>query len=139
MWWLERKKAYIAHIDDASRDALLVSAADKLHNARSILMDLRTLGDGVWVRFNAERDDILWYYRELHEALRQRELVPTPLLEELRLVIDKIERLSWESVQREPPHQTSARSSCPRHTTGVSARAVARCLPGPERGPRSCS
>lgn len=95
--WRERKERYIAHTGDASRDALLVSAADKLHNARSILMDLRTHGGAVWDRFNAERDDILWYYRELHGALRKRNQVPTPLLEELRLAIDEIERLSPES------------------------------------------
>ena len=88
--WLERKKAYIAHIGQASVDALLVSAADKLHNARSILMDLRTHGDGVWDRFNAGRDDIVWYYRELHGEFTRTKQVPAPLLEELSIVIGEI-------------------------------------------------
>ena len=92
--WLERKKAYIAHISEASVDALLVSAADKLHNARSILMDLRTHGDAVWDRFNAERDDILWYYRELLGEFRRTKQVPAPLLEELRIVIAEMTILS---------------------------------------------
>ena len=35
--WRERKERYIAHLADASDSVLLVSAADKLHNARAIL------------------------------------------------------------------------------------------------------
>ena len=35
--WLERKQRYIDHLDDVGRDTLLVSVADKLDNARSML------------------------------------------------------------------------------------------------------
>jgi hypothetical protein len=48
----------------------LVSAADKLHNARSILRDLRAEGEVTWQRFNAGREDQLWYYRALVDAFR---------------------------------------------------------------------
>ena len=46
--WLERKQAYIAHLDDKPVESLLVSCADKLHNARATLTDLRTHGVGFW-------------------------------------------------------------------------------------------
>ena len=48
-------------------ETLLVSLADKVHNARSILRDLRKpeVGQGVWARFNNPREETLWYYREL--------------------------------------------------------------------------
>lgn len=71
--WRERKDAYIAHLAEASPSVLLVSAADKLHNALSIDWDYNALGEALWSRFNAPRDDILWYYRALIEAMDARE------------------------------------------------------------------
>jgi (p)ppGpp synthase/HD superfamily hydrolase len=70
--WRKRKKAYIAHIAKVSPSVLLVSAADKLHNARAIAADYSDLGEELWSRFNASRDDILWYYRALLEAFDGR-------------------------------------------------------------------
>jgi len=70
--WLERKKRYLAHVSDVREDALIVSMADKLYNVRAILADYRTLGDGVWDRFNAGKTDVLWYYRALVNAFRTR-------------------------------------------------------------------
>ncbi len=66
--WRERKEAYVARIRDAQRSARLVSAADKLHNARSILVDLRTEGEAVWRRFKGGKEGTLWYYRALVAA-----------------------------------------------------------------------
>jgi (p)ppGpp synthase/HD superfamily hydrolase len=88
--WRKRKKRYIAGIPNASADALLVSAADKLHNARSILMDLRTHGDAVWSRFNADKQNILWYYRGLVGAYEKTGRVSAPLLTELSVTVDEI-------------------------------------------------
>jgi (p)ppGpp synthase/HD superfamily hydrolase len=50
--WEERKRAYIEHIPAMAADAALVSICDKLHNARSIVVDYLTLGDAVFERFN---------------------------------------------------------------------------------------
>lgn len=68
--WCERKKAYIAHIATASPSARLVSAADKLHNARSILADFDALEREEWQVFTGGRDGTLWYYRALVNAFR---------------------------------------------------------------------
>jgi (p)ppGpp synthase/HD superfamily hydrolase len=64
--WRERKENYIRHLPEASDDAILVSLADKLHNARALLRDFRDVGDKLWERFN-EQDpqEHLWYYRSL--------------------------------------------------------------------------
>ena len=70
--WRERKEAYIAHLSEASSSVLLVSLADKIHNAGSILRDLRNEGDSVWSRFTGGKDGSLWYYRALVEAFRAR-------------------------------------------------------------------
>jgi (p)ppGpp synthase/HD superfamily hydrolase len=85
--WRLRKEAFIARLGDpaTSESVLRVAAADKLHNARSVLADRRSLGDAVWDRFNAERDEQLWYYRAVVEVLRTR--LPSRLTDELGDVV----------------------------------------------------
>lgn len=66
--WRERKQRYIDQLaadDDVS--VYLISAADKLHNARSMLDDYRVVGDRLWSRFSRDggRDRIIWNYRQL--------------------------------------------------------------------------
>jgi GTP pyrophosphokinase len=67
--WRPRKEAYIAHLRSASASTMLVSAADKLHNLRSIRADYDVVGDAVFDRFGApvpKRENVLWYYRSLY-------------------------------------------------------------------------
>jgi (p)ppGpp synthase/HD superfamily hydrolase len=90
--WRERKEAYIAHLCQASASVRLVSAADKLHNARAILADYRALGEALWSRFNGGKEGTLWYYRALVETLRATD--STPLVEELDRTVSEIERLA---------------------------------------------
>lgn len=68
--WRPRKEQYIAHVRTADADTRLVSAADKLHNVREVIMDVRQHGDTVWARFSGKRDGSLWYYRALVGAFR---------------------------------------------------------------------
>ena len=71
--WRQRKEQYIAHLDEASDSAILVSIADKLDNARAILRDLRRHGPSLWQRFNTDDPhEHLWYYRSLLEVYRRR-------------------------------------------------------------------
>lgn len=90
--WRQRKEAYLAHLREAPASERLVAAADKLHNARSILADYRALGEAVWERFNGGKEGTLWYYRALVEAFRASG--PTPLVEELERVVSEIEEAS---------------------------------------------
>jgi (p)ppGpp synthase/HD superfamily hydrolase len=91
--WRQRKEAYLAHLDELGPDhpALLVSVADKLHNARSIRADLRLLGPALWKRFNRPATDELWYYRSLVEAFQR--LAPAPLTDELARTVSDIRRI----------------------------------------------
>jgi GTP pyrophosphokinase len=68
-------------------DTLIVTAADKAHNARSIATDLQNQGLSLWDRFNAQRDDIIWYYESVYAVLNQRQ-VSTTLLTPMRNAID---------------------------------------------------
>src|SRR5213079_3422737 len=90
--WRERKEKYIAHLKSASRSTRLVSAADKLHNARAILRNLRAEGDKLWSRFNGGKEGTLWYYRSLVTAFRQHG--KSELIDELDRAISEIERLA---------------------------------------------
>ncbi len=63
--WRQRKEAYLASLDTKPSTSLLVSLADKVHNARSILFDVRAHGGDVWTRFTGGHDGSLWYYGEL--------------------------------------------------------------------------
>jgi GTP pyrophosphokinase len=90
--WQQRKEAYIAHIPTASPSVRLVSAADKLHNARSLLRDYRIIGESLWQRFTGRKDGTLWYYRALIEAFRQAGSMP--VVDELARVVEELERLS---------------------------------------------
>jgi len=93
--WRARKELYIAHLPQASASALLVSAADKLHNARAIVADYRQIGDRLWERFNKDADS-LWYYRELVLAFRVTK-APAALIDELDRVVSELERLAGKS------------------------------------------
>jgi (p)ppGpp synthase/HD superfamily hydrolase len=90
--WRARKEAYIAHLAGATPSVLLVSSADKLHNARAILADLRAQGAATWGRFNGGKEGSLWYYRALAAAYARRE--GGPVAEELARVVGEIERLA---------------------------------------------
>lgn len=63
--WRKRKEDYLAHLRQADAEVRLVSLADKLHNARSILHDLRQSGPQSLSRFNGGRLGTLWYYHSL--------------------------------------------------------------------------
>jgi (p)ppGpp synthase/HD superfamily hydrolase len=90
--WRARKEAYIAHLADATTSVLLVSSADKLHNARAILADLRTQGAALWGRFNGGKEGTLWYYRALADAYARRG--GGAVAEELGRVVGEIARLA---------------------------------------------
>ncbi|MDR0320994.1 MAG: HD domain-containing protein [Treponema sp.] len=63
--WKERKQATVNNLADASPDVKMVCLADKLSNLRSMAADKRAIGEKLWERFNANKDDIEWYYRQI--------------------------------------------------------------------------
>ncbi|MEO5838237.1 MAG: NADAR domain-containing protein, partial [Acidimicrobiales bacterium] len=91
-WWF-RKTDYIDRLRSEPLEAVLVSAADKLHNARALLSDHRVLGKDLWSRFNpdAGRGGTLWYYTSLCDVIevRLRDTAPS-LAQELRSTVDAL-------------------------------------------------
>jgi GTP pyrophosphokinase len=86
--WHARKRAYLVHLENSSTDTLLVSCADKLHNARAILGDLRNIGLEVFDRFSSSKDDTIWYYQELSKIFDSR--LPGPLSAELARTVEAL-------------------------------------------------
>lgn len=93
--WRPRKEAHITHLLMAPDDVRLVTAADKLHNARSLLVDFRRDGDATWQRFAGKKTGTLWYYRTLTNLFL--ELGPDRIAHELHLVVSELERLAATS------------------------------------------
>ena len=91
--WRERKQSYINHLADVGDDTLLVSVADKLDNARSMLRDYHEHGPSLWERFTVkDPHDHLWYYGELLKKYRAR-CCASWMVDELGRVVDELKRL----------------------------------------------
>jgi (p)ppGpp synthase/HD superfamily hydrolase len=93
--WRQRKEDYLKHLQTSDADVRLVSAADKLHNARSVLADYREFGESVWERFQGKRDGTLWYYRSLVDEFRKRDA--NPLVNQLERVVNELEAAASEN------------------------------------------
>lgn len=93
--WRTRKENYIKHLAEVSESVRLVSCADKLHNARAIVADLRIVGNQVWSRFTGGQEGSLWYYHALADAFTQHG--PPVLAAELRRTVDEMARLALEN------------------------------------------
>jgi GTP pyrophosphokinase len=95
--WRERKESFVERLAQASAPALRLSACDKLHNARCILVDYRVHGEALWERFAGGRDGSMWYYRAVVDALRgqqHRAEGVTELVAELDRTVVALERLT---------------------------------------------
>ena len=89
--WKDRKQTYISAVRSKSRETLLVSCADKLHNARCVLFDYERIGDRIWDRFKGGRDGTAWYYQSLaHEF--EKAWPENPLLADFQTLAMRLER-----------------------------------------------
>jgi len=81
--WKARKLAYLARLRDkpSTAPSLLVTACDKLHNARAILADFRQQGEPLFNRFTAGRDGTLWYYGQLAAIFADKQVAPSASLQ----------------------------------------------------------
>ena len=90
--WLGRKQAYIERMQTAPEPVLRVACADKVHNVRSTLADLRTHGERTWRKFGSSPEQQLWYYRTLSDLFSRR--LPGPLSQELARLVGELTELA---------------------------------------------
>ncbi len=79
--WATRKRAHLSLLRTASDDTLVVWSADKVHDCRAIVTDLRVHGYDVLGKFHGTPSQILWYYREnltlvTHRTVRDALVLP---------------------------------------------------------------
>ena len=97
--WRPRKEAYVTHVREllergGDEPALRVSLADKLHNTRAIIADVRESGDALFERFSGKKDGTIWYYAALVEAFRG---FPNRMVGELEREVTELRRLAGTS------------------------------------------
>jgi (p)ppGpp synthase/HD superfamily hydrolase len=86
--WDERKNNYLARLRDEPDDVLLISAADKLYNAKAILDDFNEIGPAVFDRFKRGAKEQLWYFDELLKVFRAHS--PNRIVNELDRVVQEL-------------------------------------------------
>lgn len=90
--WRSRKEAYLAHLRQLKDPgARLISLADKVHNARCLVADLKQEGVQTLRRFNGGVEGTLWYYQSLAQIFRLDS--PQQLSSELVDLVEQIQNL----------------------------------------------
>lgn len=90
--WKERKTAAITEAEKGTLDCKLLIAADKVSNLRSTAADYHTMGETLWQKFNASREEIAWYYKSMLDALHELKQQPqtASLYEEMQQLYQEI-------------------------------------------------
>jgi (p)ppGpp synthase/HD superfamily hydrolase len=89
--WEYRKNKYLEDLRDDSYEAMLVSAADKIHNLDSMIVDHETYGDEIWEKFNSPMDKKIWFYGEVLKILREK--LDNPIINEFEEVFDRAKKI----------------------------------------------
>ena len=95
--WMERKQTYIHRLKAEPADVRLISVADKLYNARTILEDYREVGPRIWERFKRGRQDQIWYLDELVTVYKSTGTCR--IVAELERVVNELRQISAAEVQ----------------------------------------
>jgi len=90
--WEQRKQGYIARVRNESADVRLISAADKLYNARTMLEDYLLIGAEVWRRFHRGRDLQIWYFETILDAFKSAG--KTRIVDELERVVAELKQIT---------------------------------------------
>jgi (p)ppGpp synthase/HD superfamily hydrolase len=98
--WEQRKQDYLTRLRGEPADVQLISVADKLYNARTILDDYRKIGPEVWKRFKRGRDLQLWYFNELVKIFKSSQ--SNRIVEELDRVVAELAHISANENAAEP-------------------------------------
>jgi (p)ppGpp synthase/HD superfamily hydrolase len=91
----ERNADYLMRLAQANEAARWVCSADQIHNASSVLADLRRTVDpeSVWGRFSVGKEGTIRWYRAVYERLKELGFAGT-ILSELREVAEALEQYS---------------------------------------------
>ena len=88
--WEERKSKYLANLKNDSDEALMVCAADKIHNLQSMISAYQEKGDALWDNFNSPKEKKLWLYQEILKFMKGR--LNNPIVGELENIYNQAEK-----------------------------------------------
>ncbi len=91
--WKTRKIKYIENIKNKTQDTLLVSLCDKYHNANCILSDYQKVGEEIWGRFTASKQETLWYYESLYKEFKKYLKNHLELIKAYKNAVDEMKRI----------------------------------------------
>lgn len=89
--WESRKIKYLEHLNEATYEAMMVSAADKIHNLRSLAELFKTQGESIWKHFHSPAGKRLWFYEEVEKILRKR--LDNKIVDEVGAELESLRRL----------------------------------------------
>jgi (p)ppGpp synthase/HD superfamily hydrolase len=90
--WEERKNNYLTRLREEPDDVLLISAADKLYNAKAILDDFNEIGPAVFDRFKRGAKEQIWYFDELLKIFRAHP--SNRIVDELERVVQELKAVT---------------------------------------------
>ena len=90
--WRDRKAHYLDNIKNDSQEALMVAAADKIHNMRGLIDEHKLHGSEIWKIFKREPEDLLWFYQEAAQIIGDR--LKHPLVDEMQRILKEFERVA---------------------------------------------
>lgn len=94
--WRDRKETYLQELKSASRSIVLVSLADKVHNARAIYRDLKREGPVIWSQFNGGKTGTLWYYNQLRDIFSSYTDQYPALVQEFTRLVNDLQALAHD-------------------------------------------
>lgn len=87
----DRKEAYLNHLQSVDEESIWVSVADKIHNLRSTIEDLKTHGHIAWDKFNASKDSQMWFYETFYHTVKEK--TANPIINEFAVLLEEIKTL----------------------------------------------
>jgi len=91
--WKARKIKYIQNIKNKTQNTLLVSLCDKYHNASCILSDYQKVGEEIWDRFTASKQETFWYYESLYKEFKRYLKNHPELIKAYKNKVDEMKRI----------------------------------------------
>jgi (p)ppGpp synthase/HD superfamily hydrolase len=92
--WYSRKVAYFAQLNKADEGALIICAADKIHNLSTLVADYKKQGETLWTKFDSPADKRLWFYEESLRILQAK--LNNPIVDELAAMLEEVKpQLGW--------------------------------------------
>jgi (p)ppGpp synthase/HD superfamily hydrolase len=89
--WQSRKERYIKTLKKDSFESLMICAADKIHNLRSMTKIYQEQGEKMWQDFNAPLEKQVWYYQAVTRILKEK--LNNSIIKELEREFIKFEKM----------------------------------------------